>query len=74
MDLVEQGLELLLESLVLGTLIEFAYKVATRFEDIETEFKSGSAQILYRCYLVISLNQYSSYNNCSPYYQHGLGN
>jgi hypothetical protein len=53
MNLVEQSLELFLEGLVFGTLVEFAHKVATRFEDVETEFKSGSAQILYRWHLVI---------------------
>lgn len=53
MNLVEQGLELFLEGLVFGTLVEFAHKVATGFEDVETEFKSGSAQILYRWHLVI---------------------
>lgn len=46
MNLLEQCLELFFEDFVFRSLIEFAYEMATRFQDIEAELQSCSAQIL----------------------------
>ena len=46
-DLMEHSLQLLLENLVFGALVELADKVTSNFEGVISEIEGGAAQVLH---------------------------
>lgn len=48
MDLLEHGLETLLQRLVLAALVEFAHKVPADLEGFVAEIEGGAAEVLER--------------------------